>query len=63
MTRSYYSDNIRQFLATPNKLILGILINNHQFELKEQQRNVWIKEIEILKEEFKDLASAHIMLF
>ena len=29
--------------------------------MKEQQRNVWIKEIEILKEELKDLIFAHII--
>ncbi len=61
MPRSYYSDDIIQFLKAPNKLILGKLTENHQFELKEQQRNVWIKEIEILKEELKDLTSAHII--
>ncbi|MGZ5551881.1 MAG: hypothetical protein ACXWE7_13955 [Nitrososphaeraceae archaeon] len=61
MPRSYYSDNIVQFLKSQNNWILGKLVNNHQFELKEQQRNVWIKEIEILKEEFKDLTSAYVI--
>ena len=50
-----------QFLEAQNEWILGKLTKNHQFELKEQQRNVWTKEIEILKEELKDLTSARII--
>jgi hypothetical protein len=34
-------------------IVLAKLAKNHQFNLEEQQRNSWIKEIEILKKILK----------
>ena len=48
LPRSYYADEVIKFLEAQKEWILGKLTNNHQFELKEQQRNVWIKVIENL---------------
>lgn len=52
MTRSYYSQNVSNFLTENNSFILGELAKNHQFTLEEQQKNAWLKQIEILKNEF-----------
>ena len=41
--------------------ILGQLARSNPFDLQEQQRNAWVAEITILKEELKDLTSATIL--
>jgi hypothetical protein len=53
LSRSYYFVDITKFLEEPIYSILGKLVKNHQFDLEEQQRNAWIREIEILKKELK----------
>lgn len=60
LTRSYYSCDIIEFLQEDSNPILGKLTKNHPFALEEQQRNAWLKEIEILKKELKNLTPAHI---
>jgi hypothetical protein len=47
--RAYYSDTIRNFLSTPDELLLGKIVNNNQFKLEEKQRNAWNYEIKHLK--------------
>jgi len=61
MARSYYSNNLKQFLDDDNSHILGELTSNHQFDLTELQKNAWIKQIEILKNQFRDLNSGRIL--
>jgi len=61
MTRSYYSQNLPDFLTDNSDFILGKLTKNHQFALEEQQRNAWIKQIDILKNELNGLNSGHIL--
>ena len=61
MGRAYYSKELQEFLTDDNDRILGELTNNHQFALEEQQRNAWMQQIEILKNELRELDSAHIM--
>ena len=61
MGRAYYSKELQEFLTDDNDRILGELTNNHQFALEEQQRNAWICQIEILKNELCKLDSGHIM--
>ena len=61
MSRSYYFVDITKFLEEETYSILGKLAKNHQFDLEEQQRNAWIREIEILKKELKNLNSADIL--
>ncbi len=51
MTRSYYSNKISEFIIDDTDKILGQLIRNHSFSTENLQRNAWIKQIEILKEE------------
>ena len=61
MGRAYYSKELQDFLTDNNNRILGELTSNHQFALEEQQRNAWIQQIQILKNELHDLNSGHIM--
>lgn len=61
MSRSYYSKPLTQFLADDTSHILGELTKNHQFNLEEEQRNAWIKEIDILKKELLGFGSGHIL--
>jgi len=59
--RSYYSKELQEFLTDNNSRIIGELTNSHQFALEEQQRNAWIQQIEILKNELHNFDSGHIM--
>lgn len=61
MNRSYYSKNLQQFFLDSDNTILGELTKNHQFALEEQQRNAWLKQIEILKNQLLGLDSGHIL--
>lgn len=54
--RAFYQSSVSNFLKSDNDKILGeISKNNYSFETKIQQKNTWIKEIEILKRELKKL--------
>lgn len=54
--RAFYQSSVPNFLKSDNDKILGeINKNNYSFETKIQQKNTWIKEIEILKRELKNL--------
>ena len=61
MTRSYYSQNLEDFFTDNTDFILGKLTKNHQFALEEQQRNAWIKQIDILKNELNGLGVGRIL--
>ncbi|MDI9475599.1 MAG: DUF2075 domain-containing protein [Natronincolaceae bacterium] len=49
MKRSYYQDNVINFLKDTNEKILGTLVRNNEFELEGNQKWAWAKQIEILK--------------
>ena len=61
MSRSYYTNNVKQFFVDSNSHILGELSKNNQFTLEEQQKNAWLKQIEILKKELKGFENGHII--
>jgi len=61
MKRSYYSKSIKQFLLDEPEKILGELTRNHEFNLEEQQRNAWVREINILKGELNNFNKGHIL--
>src|SRR3989338_91969 len=61
MKRSYYSKTINQFLVDEPGNILGELTKNHEFNLEEQQKNAWIRQIDILKEQLGEFNSGHIL--
>jgi hypothetical protein len=61
MPRSYYSQDLEDFFTDNTDFILGKLTKNHQFDLEEQQRNAWVKQIDILKNELHGLNSGRIL--
>jgi hypothetical protein len=61
MSRSYYSESVSSFLKESNESILGKLAKNNIFSLKEKQRNSWIQQIEILKENLTFCPEAHLL--
>ena len=61
MTRAYYSETIADFVHQDTVHILGVLTTNNQFQLDELQRNTWIAQIEILKNNLADINSGHII--
>lgn len=60
--RSFYSNNIDNFLQQSRYEILGILAQNNGFELTEQQKNTWFFEIDFLKSLLKDNHQGKILL-
>ncbi len=52
MKRAYYSNSIKKFLEDTQTSILGELILNHTNRtLEDLQKNAWIKQIQILKDQ------------
>ena len=52
MNRAYYSNSISNFIFDDSTLILGQLSLNHSNRsLEDLQKNAWVKQIEILKNE------------
>lgn len=60
--RAYYSNSIEHFLHDSSSRILGLLAEHHQFSLEDLQRNSWIEQIKILKEQLgvHPVISGHI---
>ena len=61
MPRSYYSKNLSDFLIADTESILGNLTKNHSFSLDERQRDAWIQQIIILKEQLSQFTSGQIL--
>jgi len=56
MQRAYYSENINEFLLESESSILGKLSINHSNKtLEELQKNAWLRQIKILKDQLKDI--------
>lgn len=49
MKRYYYSNSISKFLDDSNNEIIGILTQNNEFNLEQNQKEAWNKQIQILK--------------
>lgn len=55
MNRAYYKNSIAKFIAEDNNSILGQLSLNHSNrQLEDLQKNAWVKQIEILKEQLSE---------
>lgn len=60
--RAFYSDNIPHFLTQSRDEIFGkIAAHDHSHETNILQRNTWLKEIDILKEQLKGLTEGRIL--
>lgn len=57
---SYYSCDVQKFIMNSDHIFAN-LTRSHQFDLEEQQRNSWIRTIEILKKELRDISSERIL--
>ncbi len=57
----YYHASISNFLSEDNDSLLGKLTRNHPFALEESQRNSWIYEIKIIKNELYKLKDGYII--
>jgi len=56
MNRAYYKNSISQFIAEDKNSILGQLSLNHSNrQLEDLQKNAWVKQIEILKDQLTDI--------
>ena len=60
ITRSYYAAILKQFIDDEPEAILGELASHHQHDLDPLQRNAWLKQIELLKQQLDELESGHI---
>lgn len=61
MTRSYYSENLDEFLKQADNEILGILTRNHGFALDDNQKNAWLSQINILKQQLNSFRGGHLI--
>lgn len=55
MSISYYSANLADFLVQSPTEILGELTKNHRHDLEHQQREAWLAQIDILKDQLTAL--------
>lgn len=56
MNRSYYNNSIFEFITEDKNSILGKLSLNHSNrQLEDLQKNAWVKQIEILKDQLSGL--------
>lgn len=56
MNRAYYKNSISEFISEDNTSILGKLSLNHSNrQLEDLQKNAWVEQIEILKDQLSGL--------
>lgn len=55
MNRSYYQNTTDIFLVEDTNSIFGKLVKNHQYDLEDEQKNAWLKQIDFLKSWLKDI--------
>jgi hypothetical protein len=60
MKDSYFFSSVTDFINTSNDAILGELARAHHHALEHQQRNAWIKQIEVLKDQLQADRSGHL---
>ena len=60
MARSYYSDSIPNFKNESESKILGELSLNHTHALEDLQKNAWIRQIKILKDNLQNINEGQI---
>ncbi len=60
--RAFYSAHKSKFISDTNEQILGELAQANHFSLDINQKNAWIEEIDILKDEMKDIEDFTIFI-
>jgi hypothetical protein len=62
LNRAYYSNPISAFRCEPDDQILGTLTRNHSHtSLEDLQKNAWIEQIKILKEQLAGFNHGHVI--
>jgi len=61
-SRAYYSDSLSDFLNKNDFEIFGQITKNDQFAAEELQKNTWMQEIHILKDQLAPFDGGHIIL-
>lgn len=61
MRREYYNNSIKEFLKTDQESLVGQLLIHDVFETTDLQKNAWIEEVKILKEQLADFPDGHII--
>ncbi len=62
MKRAYYSAPLREFLKATEQSILGTITSHIQHELELTQRDAWLKQIGILKDQLQTFPEGHLFL-
>ncbi|MGY0218798.1 DUF2075 domain-containing protein [Endozoicomonadaceae bacterium StTr2] len=63
LVRSYYSANINDFLSHGNDSILGKLAYHHRHDLEANQKNAWLEQIDVLRDQLKSYADDGHLFF
>jgi hypothetical protein len=61
MISASYSDSITEFLQTSNETILGCLTKHDEFGVTEAQKQAWLEEIRVLKNNLSQCSSGDII--
>ena len=59
--RAYYSSSINDFMNKNRNEIFGEITSNDQFAASDLQKNAWMQEIEIFKNELVDFSNGHLL--
>ncbi len=62
MQRAYYSDTLTNFISKNKLQIFGELCNNDQFAADDLQKNTWLAEIDILKQQLSTFDTGFVIL-
>lgn len=60
MSIAYYESQISKFLLETPESILGMLTRHHRHDLEHQQRNAWLGQIDVLKDQLGDFPLGHL---
>jgi hypothetical protein len=58
--RAYYSAPVADFIRSSEDAILGAIASSNEHELELTQRNAWLAQIQILKEQLFEVDGGHI---
>ena len=60
LRRSAYSAALREFLSAPDNEVLGVLVSAQHGEVTPQQRDAWLRQIDLLKLCLANRSNGHI---
>ena len=62
MYRAYYNEKVADFLNEDENSIFAKIVQSDEFtDQKKRQRDAWLKQIKILKDQLKDFNEAQIL--